>query len=98
MPDNQPIRARTSNRTTRACNKKHSPIDSIFSMLAHVLIIDISEPFNHDALANVHQSLTDFFSLVTHISGPSKVPLFGLTTVGQYAEVSTENENDLGST
>ncbi|CAB3988906.1 Hypothetical predicted protein [Paramuricea clavata] len=53
---------------------------------AHVLILDISRPFNHDALVNVYQSLTDFFSLVTHISGQLRVPLFGLTTIGQYAE------------
>ena len=54
---------------------------------AHALLLDISQPFNHDALVNVYQSLTDFLSLVTHISGPSRVPLFGLTTIGQYAEV-----------
>ncbi|XP_028397320.1 meiosis 1 arrest protein-like [Dendronephthya gigantea] len=53
---------------------------------AHVLILDISQPFNHDALVNVYQSLTDFLSLVTHISGPLRVPLLGLTTIGQYAE------------
>ena len=50
-------------------------------------MLDVSHPFNHDALVNVYQSLTDFFSLVTHMNGPSRVPLFGLTTIGQYAEV-----------
>ena len=50
-------------------------------------MLDVSHPFNHDALVNVYQSLTDFFSLVTHMNGPSRVPLFGLTAIGQYAEV-----------
>ena len=58
-----------------------------FFLIAHVLMLDISQPFNHDVLVNLYQSLTDFFSLVTQMSGPSRVPLFGLTTIGQYAEV-----------
>lgn len=53
---------------------------------AHVLIVDLSKPFNHDILANLYESVTGFFSLVTHINGPCRVPLFGLTTVGQYSE------------
>lgn len=53
---------------------------------AHVLIVDISKPFNHDMLTNLYESVTSFFSLVTHINGPCRVPLFGLTAVGQYPE------------
>ncbi|XP_046845567.1 meiosis 1 arrest protein-like [Xenia sp. Carnegie-2017] len=54
---------------------------------AHFLIVDLSKPMNHDALLNIFQSLGDFFSLVSQISGPSQVPLFGLNTIGQFAEV-----------
>ena len=65
--------------------------------LAHALLLDISQPFNHDALLNVYQSVTDFLSLVTHIGGPSRVPLFGFTSTGQYAEVEDQKRHRLAA-
>ena len=70
-----------------SASKDKKFLSKLPSFSAHVLIVDLSKPFNHDILANLYESVTGFFSLVTHINGPCRVPLFGLTTVGQYSEV-----------
>ncbi|XP_032234993.2 meiosis 1 arrest protein isoform X2 [Nematostella vectensis] len=53
---------------------------------ARILLVDYQPPFDADSCEYLQQSLTDFFSLVTHLNGPSRAPLFGLFALGRYPE------------
>ncbi|XP_027045665.1 meiosis 1 arrest protein-like [Pocillopora damicornis] len=43
-----------------------------------VLLVDYSPPFDADTCEYLHDTLVNFFSLVTHLSGPCRTPFFGL--------------------
>ncbi|CAH3104454.1 unnamed protein product [Pocillopora meandrina] len=45
---------------------------------ARVLLVDYSTPFDADTCEYLHDTLVNFFSLVTHLSGPCRTPFFGL--------------------
>lgn len=45
---------------------------------ARVLLVDYSPPFDADTCEYLHDTLVNFFSLVTHLSGPCRTPFFGL--------------------
>lgn len=47
-------------------------------LLARVLLVDFSPPFDADTCEYLHDALANFFSLVTHLSGPCRTPFFGL--------------------
>ncbi|XP_022802610.1 meiosis 1 arrest protein-like [Stylophora pistillata] len=45
---------------------------------ARVLLVDYSTPFDADTCEYLQETLVNFFSLVTHLSGPCRTPFFGL--------------------
>ncbi|XP_068708098.1 meiosis 1 arrest protein-like [Montipora foliosa] len=45
---------------------------------ARVLFVDCSPPLDADICEYLHEALVNFFSLVTHLSGPCRTPFFGL--------------------
>ena len=55
--------------------------------LARVLLVDYSPPFDADTCEYLHDALVNFFSLVTHLSGPCRTPFFGLFALIDHPEV-----------
>ena len=70
--------------------KLHSLIFYAFLILfiARVLLVDYSPPFDADTCEYLHDALVNFFSLVTHLSGPCRTPFFGLFALTKFVEVS----------
>ena len=61
-------------------------------LLARVLLVDFSPPFDADTCEYLHDALVNFFSLVTHLSGPCRTPFFGLFVLKTgYPEVKRLN-------
>ena len=60
----------------------------VFLLIARVLLVDYSPPFDPDTCEYLHDALVNFFSLVTHLSGPCRTPFFGLFALTSYFEVS----------
>lgn len=61
----------------------------VFSFItARVLLVDYSPPFDADTCEFLHEALVNFFSLVTHLSGPCRTPFFGLFALKSFPEVS----------
>lgn len=56
--------------------------------LARVLLVDYSSPLDADTCEYLHDALVNFFSLVTHLSGPCRTPFFGLFALTDHPEVS----------
>ena len=56
-------------------------------LLARVLLVDYSPPFDADTCEYLHDALVNFFSLVTHLSGPCRTPFFGLFALIDHPEV-----------
>ena len=50
--------------------------------------MDCSPPFDADSCEYLHDALVNFFSLVTHLSGPCRTPFFGLFALTKFVEVS----------
>ncbi|PFX18019.1 Meiosis 1 arrest protein [Stylophora pistillata] len=46
--------------------------------MPRVLLVDYSTPFDADTCEYLQETLVNFFSLVTHLSGPCRTPFFGL--------------------
>ena len=61
---------------------------SFYVLLARVLLVDLSPPFDADTCECLHDALVNFFSLVTHLSGPCRTPFFGLFALTDHPEVS----------
>ncbi|CAH3019570.1 unnamed protein product, partial [Porites evermanni] len=57
-----------------------------FSYIARVLLVDYSPPFDADTCEYLHDALVNFFSLVTHLSGPCRTPFFGLFALTKFVE------------
>lgn len=57
------------------------------SFPARVLLVDYSPPFDADTCEYLHDTLVNFFSLVTHLSGPCRTPFFGLIALTSPLEV-----------
>lgn len=57
-------------------------------IIARVLLVDYSPPFDADTCEFLHEALVNFFSLVTHLSGPCRTPFFGLFALKSFPEVS----------
>ncbi|XP_015762012.1 PREDICTED: meiosis 1 arrest protein-like [Acropora digitifera] len=53
---------------------------------ARVLLVDYSPPFDADTCEFLHEALVNFFSLVTHLSGPCRTPFFGLFALKSFPE------------
>ncbi|KAJ7379183.1 Meiosis 1 [Desmophyllum pertusum] len=53
---------------------------------ARVLLVDYSPPFDADTCEYLHDALVNFFSLVTHLSGPCRTPFFGLFALTSHPE------------
>ncbi|XP_074612698.1 meiosis 1 arrest protein-like [Acropora palmata] len=53
---------------------------------ARVLLVDYSPPFDADTCEFLHEALVNFFSLVTHLSGPCRTPFFGLVALKSFPE------------
>ncbi|XP_078359773.1 meiosis 1 arrest protein-like isoform X2 [Oculina patagonica] len=53
---------------------------------ARVLLVDYSPPFDADTCEYLHDTLVNFFSLVTHLSGPCRTPFFGLFALTSHPE------------
>ena len=51
--------------------------------------MDYSPPFDADTCEYLHDALVNFFSLVTHLSGPCRTPFFGLFALTKFVEVSS---------
>ncbi|CAH3043281.1 unnamed protein product, partial [Porites lobata] len=54
--------------------------------IARVLLVDYSPPFDADTCEYLHDALVNFFSLVTHLSGPCRTPFFGLFALTKFVE------------
>ena len=59
----------------------------IYLFPARVLLVDYSPPFDADTCEYLHDTLVNFFSLVTHLSGPCRTPFFGLIALTSPIEV-----------
>ena len=59
----------------------------IYLFPARVLLVDYSPPFDADTCEHLHDTLVNFFSLVTHLSGPCRTPFFGLIALTSPIEV-----------
>lgn len=66
------------------------PFDDMISyfIIARVLLVDYSPPFDADTCEYLYDTLMNFFSLVTHLSGPCRTPFFGLFVLKENPEVS----------
>ncbi|XP_071809144.1 meiosis 1 arrest protein-like isoform X1 [Asterias amurensis] len=53
---------------------------------ARILLVDFSPPFSSDTRHILHKTLEELFALVCSMSGPSRVPFFGLYALSSHAE------------
>ncbi|KAI8489545.1 Meiosis 1 [Branchiostoma belcheri] len=53
---------------------------------AHIVLVDFSPPFGSDSCCQVQQALQDILALTANITGPPRVPFFGLFAIGTYPE------------
>ena len=67
--------------------KKYFFFFEIYLFPARVLLVDYSPPFDADTCEYLHDTLVNFFSLVTHLSGPCRTPFFGLIALTSPIEV-----------
>ncbi|XP_019624783.1 PREDICTED: meiosis 1 arrest protein-like [Branchiostoma belcheri] len=54
---------------------------------AHIVLVDFSPPFGSDSCCQVQQALQDILALTANITGPPRVPFFGLFAIGTYPEL-----------
>ena len=55
--------------------------------VAHVLLVDSEIAYSLDTCNALYSTLLDFFSLVCSLSGPARVPLFGIVVITSESKV-----------
>ena len=55
---------------------------------ARLLMIDLSQPFSTDVGHDVCEALENMFSLACNLSGPTRIPFFGVMALYNYPEVT----------
>ena len=55
---------------------------------ARLLMIDLSPPFSTDVGHDVCEALENMFSLACNLSGPTRIPFFGVMALYNYPEVT----------
>ena len=55
---------------------------------ARLLMIDLSPPFSTDVGHDVCEALENMFSLACNLSGPTRIPYFGVMALYNYPEVT----------
>ena len=55
---------------------------------ARLLMIDLSPPFSTDVGQDVCEALENMFSLACNLSGPTRIPFFGVMALYNYPEVT----------
>ena len=54
---------------------------------ARALILDLQAPMSPATCSNIHAALRDVLSIIVHLLGPGRVPLFSLSVLRTYTEV-----------
>ncbi|CAH1258979.1 M1AP [Branchiostoma lanceolatum] len=67
-------------------NKQQLTRNQFARQPAHVVLVDFSPPFGSDTCCQVQQALQDILALSANITGPPRVPFFGLFAIGTYPQ------------
>ncbi|XP_035672197.1 meiosis 1 arrest protein-like [Branchiostoma floridae] len=67
-------------------NKQQLTWNQFARQPAHVVLVDFSPPFGSESCCQVQQALQDILALAANITGPPRVPFFGLFAIGTYPE------------
>ena len=63
--------------------------------IARAILIDLSPPLNSGSCHAVYESLSNTLTLINHLLGPTRLPLFSIIVLGNYPEVGKRNWKSL---